>query len=841
MSRRFAWRTRSFRPRRAAVLLASTLAVAFALSLLFDGLFERWDQQISDRYFLLRYRLLGPQEISPRLVHVVISDSSLRALGVPQWDRKMQGRLIHLLQETNTRLLACDILFEFPSADGHDRLLVDAVGGPRPVFLPLVVCPPPTAATQPTVRQDDQQQQVLDRVAIHPLISAEGDPPSGTQVIVPFNGLSSTAAGLGHINAEPDDDGVIRRLPLLYRWGDRYVPALTLRVLMELFEVDAGNIEVAFGRHMILRDARVREDLTMDVEIPVDRRGRIIVDFAGPWEDSHLDFPADRLLAAGEDALTRAQLHDLVDGTLTFISDISTANRDYGRGIFDSPYPLSGVHLNVVNSILTGNMLRQETQLGSVLLLLLFAAVLWLGAARFDTFGFAALCAGAYIAYLALHFWMFADLGILPRLALPTTVFGAALVAVSVDRSLLTRRERDVLKARLSTATKLETMNRQLVRRHGELEAANQRLRALVESAGLSEGSGPTDGSPAGDPGDIEQPEPRRERLAHPEAFAPIITGDAGIQAVFRYVESIAASANPVLITGESGVGKELVARAIHEVSGRAGKFVSENVAGLDDTMFTDTLFGHVRGAFTDAESVRKGLVEEARGGTLFLDEIGDLSLSSQVKLLRFIEEHEYRPLGGDEVKNAEVRVIVATNANLKKKLEEGSFREDLYFRLTYQVSIPPLRERQDDLPRLLEHFAAQTADSLGTRKPVIPPQLVNLLRSYRFPGNVRELRNMVENAMSRAGSGRMSLSYFREYIKQDPDGFGRCNGSIGVEGGGIMFSGRLPSLNELEDSLLREAVKRTGGNQSLAARLLGLSPSALSRRLHKQRDEKRS
>ncbi|MBN1835839.1 MAG: CHASE2 domain-containing protein, partial [Spirochaetales bacterium] len=141
MSRRFVSRIRSLRSGRAAVVIASTLVLVFALSLLFHGLFERWDHQISDRYFTLRYRLLGPQEISPRLVHVVISDSSLRALGTPQWDRELCGRLIQLLQQTNVRLLACDILFEFPGTDQHDRLLMDAVAGPRPVFLPLVVCP----------------------------------------------------------------------------------------------------------------------------------------------------------------------------------------------------------------------------------------------------------------------------------------------------------------------------------------------------------------------------------------------------------------------------------------------------------------------------------------------------------------------------------------------------------------------------------------------------------------------------------------------------------------------------------------------------------------------------
>jgi DNA-binding NtrC family response regulator len=189
-----------------------------------------------------------------------------------------------------------------------------------------------------------------------------------------------------------------------------------------------------------------------------------------------------------------------------------------------------------------------------------------------------------------------------------------------------------------------------------------------------------------------------------------------------------AEDGHPVLITGESGVAKELVARAIHRLSRREGKFVSENIAGLDDTLFTDTLFGHTRGAFTDAGIVRKGLVEEAGGSTLFLDEIGDLSIGSQVKLLRLIEEKEYRPLGIDEVKTADARIIIATNVDLEKKLEQGKFRQDLYFRLTHRLHMPPLRERLDDLPLLVDHFLHREAQARGAAKPAAPQDLLPAL-----------------------------------------------------------------------------------------------------------------
>jgi DNA-binding NtrC family response regulator len=324
-------------------------------------------------------------------------------------------------------------------------------------------------------------------------------------------------------------------------------------------------------------------------------------------------------------------------------------------------------------------------------------------------------------------------------------------------------------------------------------------------------------------------------KLRKPEAFFEIITNNEVMLSKFRYIEAIAESSNPVLITGESGVGKELVARVIHKLSNRKGKFVSENIAGLDDTMITDTLFGHVKGAFTDAEVVRKGLAEEARGGTLFLDEIGDMSINSQVKLLRFIEEKEYRPLGTDKAKVSDSRIIIATNANLTKKLEEGKFRKDLFYRLTYQIHIPPLQERLDDLPYLVNHFIEQTSKALGKKKPTVPKELIVLLRTYSFPGNIRELKNMLENALSRNKSRVLSLSYFREYIQNSSDKNINKDTNVDLVGKQIVFSGEFPTMKEIEDFFVTEALRRTKGNQNVAAKLLGLSPSALSRRLKKR------
>ncbi|MCW8892931.1 MAG: sigma-54 dependent transcriptional regulator, partial [Deltaproteobacteria bacterium] len=260
-------------------------------------------------------------------------------------------------------------------------------------------------------------------------------------------------------------------------------------------------------------------------------------------------------------------------------------------------------------------------------------------------------------------------------------------------------------------------------------------------------------------------------QLDSPEAFAAIITNNSAMRTRFQYLEAVASSRQPILVTGESGVGKELVAKAVHSLSHKSGALVSVNVAGLDDNVFADTLFGHVRGAFTGAESARKGMIEKAAEGTLFLDEIGDLSPASQVKLLRLLQDGEYYPLGSDQPKQMTARVVVATHANLEEKIATGGFRRDLYYRLiAHHVNLPPLRERKDDLPLLLDHFLTQAAAMLGKKKPTAPKELAVLLSTYSFPGNVRELEAMVYDAVSLHSAKTLSMKSFLERIGQQTE-----------------------------------------------------------------------
>lgn len=258
-------------------------------------------------------------------------------------------------------------------------------------------------------------------------------------------------------------------------------------------------------------------------------------------------------------------------------------------------------------------------------------------------------------------------------------------------------------------------------------------------------------------------------RAARPEAFRGIVTDNAAMLSLFRYIEAVAPSPQPVLITGETGVGKELVARAVHALSGRQGELVIVNVAGLEDQVFSDTLFGHVRGAFTGADRARAGMIRKAAGGTLVLDEIGDLTPASQVKLLRLLQNGEYLPLGRDEVQTSDARIVATTNRNLWDLQSRGAFRKDLHYRLrTHHIHLPPLRERPEDIPLLADHFLEEAARALGKKRPTPPPELYDLLRSLPFPGNVRELKSLIFDAVSRHHGKVLSLRPFQEHLEEN-------------------------------------------------------------------------
>lgn len=308
------------------------------------------------------------------------------------------------------------------------------------------------------------------------------------------------------------------------------------------------------------------------------------------------------------------------------------------------------------------------------------------------------------------------------------------------------------------------------------------------------------------------------------EQFASVISSNQKMKEVFELVKQVARTDAPVLVEGESGTGKELIAKAIHYNSLRkSNRFVVINCSALPDTLLEAELFGHVKGAFTDAHAARKGLFEEAHGGTIFLDEIGETSQLMQVKLLRVLQEGEYRPVGSSEIRKTDFRLISATNRCLKDEIAEKRFREDLYYRLNVvNIVLPPLRERADDIPLLSYNFLNKYAAKNGKNVSRISEEAMELLQSYQFPGNVRELENLMERAVILAKGSEVDTDCLPREIITGLDSNSRVPESYDqLKQAKERFHDEV--VSRLETSFVTEALRKSGGNVSNAARDVGM------------------
>jgi two-component system response regulator HydG len=319
------------------------------------------------------------------------------------------------------------------------------------------------------------------------------------------------------------------------------------------------------------------------------------------------------------------------------------------------------------------------------------------------------------------------------------------------------------------------------------------------------------------------------KRLAQAESsggrpVGKLIGQSRAMTRVYDLIRRVAPSDTTVLITGESGTGKELVASALHQEGTRAdGPFVALNCAAVPANLLESELFGHVRGSFTDARGDRKGLFQEAHGGTLFLDEIGELPLDMQPKLLRVLQERQVRPTGGNSTIDVQVRIIAATNRDLEQQVAEGQFRSDLYFRLNVvQMNVPPLRARGKDILLLANHFLLETADRLGQSSKAVSPEAAKKLLAYDWPGNVRQLENVMERAVTLARTDRVEEEDLPDRIRDHEPDPNRSDAPLSS----------FLTLDQQERRHIAHVLRHVGGNKTQAARLLGVDRRTLYRKL---------
>jgi adenylate cyclase len=429
-----------------AVIVVASLALAWALSVLSASVGTDWNNRLNDSFFRLRYALKGPQKILPSIAHVDLTDSIVEEIGMKGGDRQDFARLVNVLSKAGAASIMFDIVFPDAGAPAGDAAFVSATDGAGTVYLPAVMR---TDEYRKAAGLPEESKDLLAPWLWHPRVIEGGGPSGAVSSTLSFAKLTAAARGIGSINSDPDPDGVFRRMPLLVPYRGGYVPGLALRAACDALEVEPAKIEVSFGRRIRLPGAHMPDGAVRDIDIPIDRAGRTIIDFAGPWAASFPHYSFATLLKAENDPDMADSVAAELDGAHLVISDLTTSTSDYGAVPMERVYPRSGIHANILNSILTNRFLRAQSWGEALLLSLAFAALLWAAAWRLRPLASSLLALLFWAALVAGELVLFISVGIMPALAGPTLGFVFALVAVNAFRFFQAEREKLQIRTRM--------------------------------------------------------------------------------------------------------------------------------------------------------------------------------------------------------------------------------------------------------------------------------------------------------------------------------------------------------------------------------------------------------
>ncbi len=421
-----------------ALIAALSLVFAWALGLTAAALRGDWNNRLDDMFFRLRYQINGPERVLPGIAHVDFTDSIERELDAKGAERRAFARLVEVLSAAGAASIIVDVRFRQPVSAEEDEQFVDATTRAGSVYLPAIMRTEELGKADRMPAGSDPAVRWL----WHPKILRMGNPAAAVSVTLSFDALTAAARGIGSINCEPDPDGLFRRMPLLVPFQDGFMPAIALRAACDDMHVDPRQIEVSFGSHIRLPSARMPDGSVRNIDIPIDRAGRMIINYAGPWGTSFSFYSFAKLLQADSDPAIADSVAAELEGSHLIVSDLTTSSSDYGAAPFDRAYFRSGIHANILNNILTGRFLRAQAWYESVLYTMAFAGLLWLVTWRLRPLAGSLSALALWAALACAQFAQFASGGVMPALAAPTIGFVLMLVAANIYRFFLAEQEK---------------------------------------------------------------------------------------------------------------------------------------------------------------------------------------------------------------------------------------------------------------------------------------------------------------------------------------------------------------------------------------------------------------
>lgn len=735
--------------------------IVLLLSASLNGLLQSWELKTIDMRFVLQ----GAVETDAGIILIDADDSSALRYGPWPWDRSVHADLIDRLSGASPSVVAYNVLFPQLREEKGDSRLFESSKKAGNIIYPVMASLSETQRSKPATQPSDPEI-----ASDYPDTSATQNYLSTEKVLFPAVQLIQKD-GLGHTAFHRDRDGIIRRVPLLVRHRGKLLPSLAFQAVLNYLQVPGSSVVIS-GSSILLKEAQFpgTED-RKNISIPVDSKGRMLINYTGKWGESFPHTSVATVLSSGPESQNSGA--DL-SGKLVLVSNTLSGN-DLEPTPLQKDYPGSGIHAHIINTILTQNFLRQTHPVFNIALIILLslatARIFVLPAYKQKIIGVVALAAGVIILGILLF-----NSGIIVEMVRPVGSIFITTLLLAFRQGYVEKEISDSLrKEKLEIETCVRTVSRNLEVKEQELERTREeeikrekvqsdQNRELQNSLNVLEEKN----SQLQTYCESMEDRVRDLQLHQVQSGAPlekffmrlmeecrafgIITINRQFLETFNTLKQYAQVPSHVIILGESGTGKELFAHALHSMSLRCEEnFVPVNMAAIPKDLVESELFGHVKGAFTGAIQNKKGKFPQAHRGTIFLDEIGDTELNIQVKLLRVLQESMVQPVGGDPF-YIDARVVSATHKDLKKNVEQGFFREDLFYRLsTLTLTLPPLRDRKDDIPILVQYFVKKYCEEFGKKILGISDQAMKILQANVWRGNIRELENVIQRGITMA------------------------------------------------------------------------------------------